>query len=87
MLDDRDLTDERREFQRLYAKRLREKSSQLLDPTYLSQVIRFVPGVAEAYFYELRKVVEHHSDSKISFQAKNSSGALGASRELEDTIN
>jgi len=87
MLEDSEITCERREFQRQYGKRLREKSSQLLDPTYLSQVIRFVPGVAEAYFYELRKVVEHQSENKISFQAKNSSGAIGASRELEETIN
>lgn len=87
MQDDKITNKEREEFQKQFAKKLREKSSQLLDSSYLSQVIRFVPGVAEAYFYELRRVVEHQSESRIDFQNKQSSGGLGASRELEETIN
>lgn len=63
MSKDQVKSDVRAKIQQEYADRLREKSNQLLDSNYLSQVIKFVPGVAEAYFYELRKVVEHQGEA------------------------
>ena len=41
-----------------YATALREKSGPLFDEGYLQSVIYMHPGIAETYFYELRKVVE-----------------------------
>lgn len=45
-----------------YTAKLREKSNYLLTDTYLKQITRMDKGTAEAYFYELRKVVEHEND-------------------------
>jgi hypothetical protein len=42
-----------------FARHLRSQSDFLLNETYLNQVICMYPGVAETYFYELRKIVEH----------------------------
>lgn len=50
----------RREIQRdQYSESLRGKANFLLDPKYMDQIISMQPGTAEAYFYELRKIVEH----------------------------
>lgn len=45
-----------------YTAKLRKKSEYLLTDTYLKQITRMDKGTAEAYFYELRKVVEHEND-------------------------
>jgi hypothetical protein len=39
---------------------IRKKYGKILDANYLDQIIQMQPGVAETYFYELKKIVEHN---------------------------
>ncbi|TNV71990.1 hypothetical protein FGO68_gene12003 [Halteria grandinella] len=70
-----------------FAKHLRGQSELLLSEAYLSQVIRLHPGVAETYFYELRKIVEHQIELErqetIRSSAQKITGRASSMSSLE----
>ena len=51
-----------------FSESLREKASFLLDSKYMDQIISMQPGTASAYFYELKKIVEHQEAEHLKNQ-------------------